>query len=51
MHCEAQQTETLEFGAEKGVLQAMQGGGWLMPAPPKKETPPGAPQRVWTKHF
>ena len=52
IHSEAQQTETLEFGAEKDILQAMQGEGWLMPSlSPQKETPSGAPQRGWTKHF
>ena len=35
MHSEAKQTKTLEFGAEKGLLQAMQGDRWLFPPSPQ----------------
>ena len=31
MHGNAKQTKMSEFGAQKGLLQAMQGDGWLVP--------------------
>ena len=37
-HSKAKQTRTSEFGAEKGLLQAMPGDEWLMP-PQKPERP------------
>ena len=50
---EAEQTETLEFGAEKDILQAMPGEGWLMPFPPNKklllELPKGVGQSIFKR--
>lgn len=45
MHADAKGTQTSALGAEKGVLQAMQGDGRLVPRTP--QTPPG----VSAKHF
>ena len=45
MHSEAKQTETSEFGAEKGLLQGHE-GEWVTHVPQTPELPKGFQQSI-----